>query len=164
MWSDFWSFKAKFFVSGKSDDGLEGKRDCNKDTTQVEYPIQVLYLMHVFSFFFICLCFLFTTPPPATAAGGAMLLFRYGLRIVLSHEILFCLDTRRLLLYPTDCVLWCGLKKRKKTDLIGCWTKKIERKRFICAGRSSSSSGLIPSVRWCCWCYTWGFYSLVFRG
>lgn len=72
MWSDFWSFKAKFFVSGKSDDGLEGKRDCNKDTTQVEYPIQVLYLMHVFSFFFICLCFLFTTPPPPASAGAPL--------------------------------------------------------------------------------------------
>lgn len=40
--------------------------ECNMDTTQVEYPIQVLYLMHVFSF-----------------------LLRYGLRIVLSHEICF---------------------------------------------------------------------------
>lgn len=47
---------------------LETKEEmeCNMDTTQVEYPIQVLYLMHVFSF-----------------------LLRYGLRIVLSHEICF---------------------------------------------------------------------------
>lgn len=162
MWSDFWSFKAKFFVSGKSDDGLEGKRDCNKDTTQVEYPIQVLYLMHVFSFFFICLCFLFTTPPPA--AGGAPLSIWPPDSSQSRDFVLFGYSGAAAAPIPYS-VLWCGLKKRKKTDLIGCWTKKIERKRFICAGRSSSSSGLIPSVRWwCCWCYTWGFYSLVFRG